>query len=146
MFITKVRSVHTPFRAHKEDAGIDFYIPEDFRRTTLKVGDSIKIPSGIKVMVPHGYALVAFNKSGVATKLGLDVSATVVDEGYSGEVNLCFNKVAGDPITLEPGQKIVQFILIKISTEQAVMVTEKDYNKKMAKYDRGTGGFGSTGN
>jgi dUTPase len=54
----------------------------------LKQGERCLIPSGIKVDVPAGHALIAFNKSGVAVKKGLDVGACVVDVGYQGQVHI----------------------------------------------------------
>lgn len=142
---TKVRSVKSPVRAHSTDGGIDFFCPDDFGPITVKGGDSVKIPSGIKVIVPEGYALVAFNKSGVATNKGLDVSAQVVDIGYTGEVHICFNKVAGDPITINPGDKLVQFILLKVGFDCPNEISNDEYEKLTTGSERGQGGFGSTG-
>ena len=85
LYVTRVRDVKLPQRAHDEDAGYDFYVPNDFAPYTLLPGNDVLIPSGIKVIVPKGYALVAHNKSGVATKLKLGHGAEVCDEGYSGE-------------------------------------------------------------
>ena len=45
----KVADVKSPTRAHSTDAGIDFFVPNDFIETLLKPGCSILIPSGIKV-------------------------------------------------------------------------------------------------
>ena len=88
MKFAKVKDVKTPKRANNTDAGIDFFVPETAGTITLTPGDSCLIASGIKVNVPEGYALVAFNKSGVATKKGLQVGACVVDCGYQGEVHI----------------------------------------------------------
>lgn len=145
MKFMKCRDVKSPARAHNTDGGIDFFIPNDFEPVTLRVGDHIKIPSGVKVIVPEGYALVAFNKSGVALNKGLDVSATVVDIGYTGEMNLCFNKVSGDPVTLNPGDKIVQFLLLKLGFENTEEISEEEYINLTQNSERGEGGFGSSG-
>ena len=105
--ILKTRKVKTCMRAHSTDAGIDFFIPEDLSeqaflekckvtgvtpryeltggvstsyyvsKITLSPGQSVLIPSGIKMKIPHGYALIFFNKSGVASKKHLDVGACV---------------------------------------------------------------------
>ena len=62
MKFAKVKDVKTPKRANNTDAGIDFFVPETAGTITLTPGDSCLIASGIKVNVPEGYALVAFNK------------------------------------------------------------------------------------
>lgn len=139
MFYEKVRDVKTPERAHPYDAGIDFFVPNDFKEVHLRHGDSIMIASGIKVQVPKGFVLILFNKSGVASKQNLDVMACVIDCGYTGEVhiNLINNGICGT--TINPGQKIVQGILMPVSL---CSLAEGEVDKKT---QRGENGFGSTG-
>lgn len=70
---TKTKNVKSPVRGHDTDAGIDFFIPEDFKQTVLKPGEDVLIDSGIKVIIPEGYALIFKEKSGVATKKKLTI-------------------------------------------------------------------------
>lgn len=143
MKFCKIRDVKSPCRGHDTDAGIDFFIPNDFETSQIYPHDSINIPSGIKAKIPHGYALIAFNKSGVATKLGLDVGANVIDEGYQGEIHLHLVNTTNQFIKIEKGQKIVQFILLPVNYELPEEVSEEDLFE--SKSERGEGGFGSTG-
>lgn len=147
MEFAKVRDVKSPNRGTSQSAGIDFFIPEDFPQTKLHRGDSAFIPSGIKVKVPTGYALIAFNKSGVATKQGLQVGACVVDEDYQGEIHIHVTNVSGKGIdgstVLNPGDKIMQFILLPVLYAKPIEVKEEDLYDTTT--ERGTGGFGSTG-
>lgn len=145
MKYTKIRDVKSPTGNRLEDNGFDLYVPNDFPSVIMKVGDNVKIPSGIKVIVPKDHSLIFFNKSGVALKMGLDTSACVVDPGYRGEINICFNKVVGEPVEIVPGMKIAQVILIKTSQEDAEEVTNEEYEIAGGITERGVGGFGSTG-
>lgn len=77
---SKVREVKSPSVGSSGSAGIDFFIPEDFDSKTMNIGDSILIPAGIKLNIPENSALIAFNKSGIATKKGLSVGACVGEE------------------------------------------------------------------
>ena len=90
MKISKTRKVKTPTRGTDGSAGIDFYVPDNYPANlcTVDPGERLFIPSGIRADVPDGHALVAFNKSGVALKKGLDVGACVVDSDYQGEIHL----------------------------------------------------------
>lgn len=143
MKFCKIRDVKSPQRSHETDAGIDFFIPNDFKCRVIHAHSSINIPSGIKAKIPHGYALIAFNKSGIATKLGLDVGANVVDEGYQGEIHLHLFNTTDSSVQIEPGQKIIQFILVPVNYEIPEEVSEDELFD--SKSDRGEGGFGSTG-
>ena len=119
MKISKIRDVKTPVRGTPLSAGLDFFVPNDFPGTHYLIpGDAINIPSGIKVKVPHGYALVFMNKSGVAVKKGLQIGACVVDEDYQGEV-------------------------IPVDYAGVDVVPEEDLFEEET--ERGEGGFGSTG-
>jgi len=143
MKISKVREVKTPTRANSTDAGIDFFVPEDTKKFTLSPGDSCLIPSGVKVNVPEGFALVAFNKSGVAVKKSLHVGACVVDCGYQGEVHINLTNVGDCETDINPGDKIVQFVLLPLGNPKVELVEES--NLYESESSRGEGGFGSTG-
>ena len=168
---TKVREVKTPNRANQHDAGTDFFVPEYSQEfleilliknnnnnlhyvidkdnnkmsITIPAGEQIMIPSGIKVWIhdKHTY-LQATNKSGVASKLRLDVMANTVDADYQGEVHINLQNNGNEPVTIEKEKKMVQFIhQIYIDTDWAEISVD-EYNS-IKTSDRGDGMAGSTG-
>ena len=145
MKFTKIRDVKTPTRANNTDAGIDFFIPNDlgYDKTELSPGESCFIPSGVKVNVPEGFALIAFNKSGIAVKKGLHVGACVVDCGYQGEMHINLTNVSAEDQTIYAGDKIVQFVLLPLASPYIEEVPENELYSEES--NRGEGGFGSTG-
>lgn len=144
MKISKIRDVKTPVRGTPLSAGIDFFVPNDFPGDHFLIpGQAINIPSGIKVKLPHGTALVFHNKSGVATKKDLQVGADVVDEDYQGEVHIHVRNIGTDVQVIKPGEKIIQALLVPVSYCDVEVVDVEDlYDEKT---ERGEGGFGSTG-
>ena len=145
LYVTRVRDVKLPQRAHDEDAGYDFFVPNDFATYTLMPGNDVLIPSGIKVIVPKVYALVAHNKSGVATKLKLGHGAEVCDEGYAGEVHIHLVNHGSDAVIIKPGMKVIQFLLLEVGQQVIIEIGNDEYEKRMEQYTRGANGFGSTG-
>ena len=143
--LAKIRQVETPTRGTPGSAGIDFYVPEDYPQNLCQaeVGGRFFIPSGIKANVPEGYALIAMNKSGVSLKKNLMVGACVVDSDYQGEVHLHLINTGREPVSIAPGDKLVQFLLVPIDHGEIELVSEEDLYESTT--DRGTGGFGSTG-
>lgn len=156
MKITKIRDVKTPTRGTELSAGLDFYVPNGFKATLLG-GDDVLIPSGIKVLIPHGYALIAHNRSSIATSTralryaGLEgkpnstrgsvvVGACVVDEDYQGEIFIHLINNGRCAETISAGMKVAQFILVPVRYED-VEVVEELFNEAS---ERGDGGFGST--
>lgn len=143
MKFTKVRDVKSPSRGTALSAGIDFFVPNDFIEMTLLPNQRTLIPSGIKVSLPDGYALIAFNKSGVASKTGMIVGACVVDEDYQGEIHLNMINTSDVGQLICPGDKLTQFILVPVNYAEPQEVNADDLYREVT--ERGEGGFGSTG-
>lgn len=140
MKIQKIRDVKTPQRGTPESAGLDFFVPNDFEEVIITPGRDINIPSGIKANIPAGFALIAFNKSGVSLKKGLQVGASVVDSDYTGEIHLHVINTGKNLAIISPGEKLVQFILIPVLLEDVEIVGSIEKET-----ERGEGCFGSTG-
>lgn len=136
----KTRNVKSPLRASNMDAGIDLFVPklddkfahkimalsnkvwpvinaQKSKRIialTVKPGGRLLIPSGLHFKIPEGTALVAFNKSGIATTFGLTTGACVCDASYTDEVHISLINTSTEPITINSNQKIVQFLLLPV--------------------------------
>ena len=105
----------------------------------------INIPSGIYVkMADNNRALIAFNKSGIASKFGLVTGACVIDAGYQGEIHLNLINTSNKVVRIYEDMKIVQFIELPIYISNIIEINNlnKLYQEKTS---RGDGGFSSTG-
>lgn len=147
MKIARIKDVKLPSRGTAASAGLDFYTPNNMLETELLPGEAALIPSGIKAKLPKGFALIAFNKSGVATKQGLQVGACVVDEDYQGEIHIHVTNVSDTKTTIMAGQKLVQMVLVPVSYMNVEEVAENELftGPDVLESGRGEGGFGSTG-
>lgn len=160
MKIAKVRDVKTPERGTDKSAGIDFFVPNDFIEKILPPQRDMLIPSGIKAKIPEGYMLMGAEKSGVvtsrqaATLAGrtpkptayssiVILGAKIVDEDYQGEIHIHLVNVGNEYVTIKPGTKIAQFILVPVSYDDIEVVPETKLFSEET--NRGEGGFGSTG-
>ena len=160
MKIAKVRDVKTPERGTDKSAGIDFFVPDDFIEKILPPQRDMLIPSGIKAKIPEGYMLMGAEKSGVVTSRQAAVlagrtpkptayssivvlGAKIVDEDYQGEIHIHLVNVGNEYVTIKPGTKIAQFILVPVSYDDIEVVPETELFSEET--SRGEGGFGSTG-
>ena len=133
------KSIPIPKYAHIDDAGLDLYSTINYK---LRPFERKKIPNGIKISIPKGYAGFIQPRSGLAIKygIGLPNSPGLIDSGYRGEV--CTILVNLDPkndFEIKRGDKICQLVIQKVETVKLRIVEELDDT------DRGEGGFGSTG-
>lgn len=114
----------------------------------LEPGERVAIPSGIKARFNvKDIALVAFNKSGVATKKGLTVGACVVDEDYLGEIHISLiNTSNTEQIRLYENEKLVQFLVIPLVRPCFSMLTENEWDEYVRESGslRGAGWQGSS--
>ena len=130
------------------DAGFDFYIPEGHPTVLLAPGKDILINTRIRSKLAENIALVAFNKSGVATKKHLQVGACVVDRSYQGEIHIHVFNWGDGTILLGPKDKLVQFVPMNISEDEPTICYEGETSLEEfypTSSERGAGGFGSTG-
>lgn len=172
----KVREVKSPVRAFPTDAGIDFFMPKldetlirdilqknphsfggiqkSSEGTTLYInpGQRVLIPSGIKVwfMDCPPSALIAANKSGLSTKYGIQFTAEVVDQSYSGEVHIGIVNLGDQTVRFHEDDKLIQFIHTPVFTSILEEVDINYYKATVSNWEssssenRGEGGFGST--
>lgn len=91
------KSVKLPKRATTGSAGYDFYTPVSF---SLKPGETIKIPTGIRVKIDDGWVLKLYPRSGLGFKFRLQMNNTVgiidSDYYYSDNEGHIFCKITND--------------------------------------------------
>lgn len=133
-----------PHRAHKTDAGMDFFFcPEDDTVLGIEPGESVLLPTGVKMAVPRGCMLQIMNKSGIASKRSLVTGACVVDEGYTGEIFVNLHNIGTTTNFVESGEKIAQGVFVRI--EKPVLWEVSEDNIYGQETSRGSGALGSTG-
>ena len=109
--------------------------------STISPGDRKIIPTGLQIAYQQGtYGRIA-PRSGQTVKDGINIGAGVIDPDYHGKVGVAlFNDNAKETFHIEKGDKIAQLIVEKIDDTPLNPVTTLDSTQ------RGTQGFGSTGN
>ena len=131
--------IKLPKRATAGSAGYDFYAPFDI---TLSPGETIKIPTGIRVQMEVNYVLKLYPRSGLGFKYRLQLNNTVgiidSDYYYSDNEGHIFAKITNDSnegktVTINKGDGFMQGIFIEYG------ITFDDDTTEIR-----NGGFGST--
>ncbi|HIT44114.1 TPA: deoxyuridine 5'-triphosphate nucleotidohydrolase [Candidatus Avacholeplasma faecigallinarum] len=131
--------IKLPLRATKGSAGYDFYAPFDI---SLKPGQTIKIPTGIRVNMLDNYVLKLYPRSGLGFKYRLQLNNTVgiidSDYYYSDNEGHIFAKITNDSnegkeIFIAKGTGFMQGIFVEYG------ITYDDDATEIR-----NGGFGST--
>lgn len=129
-----------PQRATIGSAGYDFFAPFDF---VLTPGETIKIPTGIRVEIDDGWWLGCLPRSGLGFKyrVQLDNTMGVIDSDYyyadnGGQIFIKMTNHSSDKtLDIKAGDAIMQGIFLPYGTTYDDRTTEKR-----------TGGMGSTDN
>ncbi len=128
-----------PRRATAGSAGYDFFSPIDF---SLLPGETIKIPTGIRVELEEDWVLQCYPRSGLGFKFRLQLNNTVgiidSDYFYSDNEGHIFSKITNDSnegrnVDIEAGIGFMQGIFVEYGITVDDDVT-----------DIRNGGFGST--
>lgn len=144
-FKMKVQRLHPdatiPTKAHANDLGWDLHNLEE---VTVSAGERKLIRTGIAIGFPQteigNVGGIIKDRSGVASKQGLFVHAGVIDPGYTGEVKILMFNSTKEDITIRPGAKIAQLVLMPVFIVSDVQVVGN-----LDETQRGDAGFGSSG-
>ena len=144
MNIVRVKKLHPnaklPTYGSPEAAGADLYACFE-EAVTIQPGEVYWVPTGIALEVPKGCAGLVYARSSMGAKRGLAPAnkVGVVDSDYRGEIKVVLLNHSKQPQTLEPGERVAQFVITPVLTpayEEA---------EDLSDTSRGIGGFGSTG-
>ena len=148
-----------PFKKHHNDAGFDLCAIEDI---IIPPGETKVIKLGIGFDIPKGHMLQLCARSSISKK-GLIISngVGIIDEGYKGEVAIALHNPLHSALTqdfldngaavvkkvvnlesgklVRKGERIAQVVLVP------VVYPELEEVHELEESERGTGGFGSTG-
>lgn len=139
--IKKVKeSAKIPTYGTEYAAGADLYACME-ENMTFAPGETKMVPTGLSFEIPVGYAGLIYARSGLASKRDLAPAnkVGVVDSDYRGEVMVVMHNHGEKEQTIEPNERIAQFIITPYLKANFKEVTDLEDS------ERGAGGFGSTG-
>ena len=146
-----------PERAHDTDAGFDLKArlfgsddsvvrktkeklkqPEQF---TLRPGGTILVRTGVWIQLKSGWEAQVRPRSGNALKKDLTVlnAPGTIDSDYRGEVGVILHNCGALSRTVCQGDKVAQLVIKRVPEVALVKTSSLDET------ERGSGGFGSTG-
>ena len=129
-----------PFYATEGSAAVDLTASLD-APITLAPFERRLIPTGIALSLPKGTVAVISARSGLSAKKGITAAngIGVIDSDYRGEIFFSAVNLSQSPVTIEPGERIAQMMLMPYLSFAFEPVSTLDDT------ERGAGGFGSTG-
>lgn len=108
----------------------------------IKPLERAMIPTGLFIELPIGYEAQIRPRSGLAAKFGITVlnSPGTIDADYRGEIKVILINLSSETFEIQAGDRIAQMI---ISKHEQIIWHE---TTQLIETERGSGGFGHTGN
>jgi len=135
----KIKLLHQyatqPTRGTEGSAGFDLYATENH---TVWPGARVKIPTGVSLGIPAGYAGFIWPRSGMAIKYGFDILAGLIDSDFKNEIMVAAINHGERMIEIKRGERIAQIIFSPVLTLLEITDSVGDQTTRF-------GGFGSTG-
>ena len=125
------------------DSGLDLFCPETI---TINPGETVKINLQINCEALHdtientnvSYYLYP-RSSIIKTPLRLANSVGIIDAGYRGDIIACVDNIKNESYTISQGDRLFQICAGNLEPIQFQLVND------LSNTQRGSGGFGSTG-
>ena len=130
-----------PTYATTGSAGLDLRACVD-AATVIEPGQTVLVKTGLSIYIedPH-FAGLILPRSGLGHKHGIVLGNLVglIDSDYQGELMVSVWSRSQTAFSLEPGERLAQYVLVPVIQAQFDIVNEFEAT------ERGAGGFGHTG-
>ena len=124
-----------PERQHRKDAGLDLKIPVSVR---VESHSHAFVDTGVCIELPKDTVGIIKSRSSL-NKKGFQCEGGVIDENYRGSIGLILYNHTDNPVTFMPGQRVAQLLVLPCLYPTVKVIG------KLSESERGTNGFGSTG-
>ena len=139
----EVYLAEVPKHATYGDAGADVkaFLPDG--PITLEPDAVVMVPTGIRVAVPTGLAMLVIPRSSMGKrKYTIPNSPGLVDPPYRGEVKVLVHNQTQEPLTINHRDRVGQLMVVDAYQQSYEVVADVSL---LGETLRGEGGFGSTG-
>ena len=106
--------------------------------TAVSIGRAL-VRTGIAVQLPPGSVGRIASRSGMSTRLNVEVGAGWIDSDYRGEVMIELKNFSAKPVTIAIGDRVAHLLVLR------TVRVQPEFAGTLPKTKRGTQGFGSTG-
>ena len=135
--------IHFPCRQTEQSAGYDLYANST---GSILPNKHKLIKTGIGVKIPNNHVGQIWIRSSLSLKKGIEAGAGIIDSDYQGELGVILYNHGTEEFHYTNDMRIAQLLIIPIKTPEIVECSDdKEFNKQFNSYERGVGGFGSTG-
>ncbi|SPL72335.1 dUTP diphosphatase [Acinetobacter stercoris] len=130
-----------PTYATAGSAGLDLRACVD-QAIQIEPGQTVLVKTGMAIYIHDPeFAGLILPRSGLGHKHGIVLGNLVglIDSDYQGELMVSVWNRGQSAFTLEPGERLAQYVLVPVVQAEFDIVTD------FAETERGAGGFGHTG-
>ena len=134
------RGLPVPTPATAGAAGCDLCAAVD-GELKLAPGERVLVPTGFAIALPETHEAQVRPRSGLALKHGIVLpnAPGTIDSDYRGELKVIVMNAGSEPFAIRRGDRIAQLVVAPVARVEFEEVASLEAT------DRGSGGFGHTG-
>lgn len=135
------KEIPTPYYATEGAAAMDLHACLD-EAVVIPPGERRVVPTGLAIALPSAeFVALIYGRSGLGIKHGISPAncVGVIDSDYRGELMVGLENASQTAFTVQPCDRIAQLMI------SPVIRPTLQWEGQLDPTQRGTGGFGSTG-
>ena len=120
-FTKLTNTAYSPWRATPQSAGLDLFSPIN---TIVKAKGQTLIDLELQIQLPKGYYGQLLSKSGIAWLHSVHVGAGVIDQDFTGKIEVLLFNLGDTDFFVQRGRAIAQLVVLPCIQEEPIE-TEK---------------------
>lgn len=143
-----LRELYSKRANHDDDSGVDLYFPEDgtipamYNNKVVTSKIDFQISCEMKMKDKNIAYMLVPRSSIVKTGLRMANSIGIIDKNYRGSITACVDNFSHQ-YEVKKGERLFQIVAPNLAPLKVVVLGD---DEELSSTERGSGGFGSTGN
>lgn len=144
-FLKASKDAILPKKNYPTDACFDLYYPLNKETLFIPAHEQVLVDTELSCIIPENYWIQFRERSGLAYRKGIKVSAGVIDQAYTGRWKVLLLNISDTAQIIDAGTAICQFSIEKVRLCEVVEIDSDDFKDEEAIRARKSKGFGSSG-
>jgi dUTP pyrophosphatase len=144
-FLKASNNAILPKKNYPTDACFDLYYPLNKEPLFISSHEQVLVDTELSCIIPEHCWIKFHERSGLAYRKGIKVSAGVIDQAYTGRLKVLLLNTSDTAQIIDSGTAICQFSIEEVRPCEIAEINLDDFKNEESVRSRKAKGFGSSG-